>query len=288
MKDRRGYLAVNVGVWFLVAVFFFARQSDDLAFFCSLPYFAGGDQLPAAGILILALTCVFVYAVKLFRLYLAFSNTGLTFHAHVLQFLKTLPASLLLPFKLGDLFRAYCYGIHIQNFFRSILIILIDRFSDTLALVTILFLTVLYRSEMQIPFLLFLLIGFLMLLIICYQAFPSFAGYWKRYLLESSATKQRLEYLHLLARCEHVYHEMQDVVRGRLLLMYFLSMVAWCAESGIILYYFSLDILSYLLAGLGTAYEPVQQSFVLISVCLVLAAILVYATFRLMKMAVHS
>ena len=46
----------------------------------------------------------------LIRLYLAFVNTGLRFRTHALQFFKTLLVSLVLPFKLGDVFRIYCYG----------------------------------------------------------------------------------------------------------------------------------------------------------------------------------
>ena len=50
---------------------------------------------------------------------------------------KVTPVSIILPFKMGELYRMYCYGRQSGIVLRSVVIILLDRFMDTAALVTV-------------------------------------------------------------------------------------------------------------------------------------------------------
>lgn len=259
VEHRKRYLATNLAV-LLLALIVLARAYDG-----RLVLSLRGQEFAV----FFATACA-VFGLKLVRLYLAFVNTGLRFRTHALQFFKTLLVSLVLPFKLGDVFRIYCYGAHIGNFLRSFMAVLLDRFVDTLALVCILLALVAFHSA-ALPWLLYVLGAFLLVVMLCYAAFPSLYAYWSEYLLRSRATSQRLRYLRALQQTKAFYTESQSVVQGRLLLLFLLSMLAWAVELFCIARFFGEDVATYLLAAAGLAGDRVQQQFVLFGILLVLA-----------------
>lgn len=262
VEHRKRYLAINLAV-LLLALAVLAHAYDG-----RLVLSLRAQELSA----FFATACA-VFGLKLVRLYLVFVNTGLRFRTHALQFFKTLLVSLVLPFKLGDVFRVYCYGTHIGNFLRSFMAVLLDRFVDTLALVCILLALVVFRSA-ALPWLLYVLGAFLLVVMLCYAAFPSLYAYWSEYLLRSRATMQRLRYLRFLQQTNVLYQEFRSVVQGRLLLLFLLSMLAWTAELFCIARFFGEDVAAYLLAAAGLAGDRVQQQFVLFGILLVLAVML--------------
>ena len=262
VEHRKRYLATNLAV-LLLAIIVLARAYDG-----RLVLSLRGQEFAV----FFATACA-VFGLKLVRLYLAFVNTGLRFRTHALQFFKTLLVSLVLPFKLGDVFRIYCYGAHIGNFLRSFMAVLLDRFVDTLALVCILLALVAFHSA-ALPWLLYVLGAFLLVVMLCYAAFPSLYAYWSEYLLRSRATSQRLRYLRALQQTKAFYTESQSVVQGRLLLLFLLSMLAWAVELFCIARFFGEDVATYLLAAAGLAGDRVQQQFVLFGILLVLAVML--------------
>ena len=93
--------------------------------------------------LIMLGTAVLVHAIKAFRLYLELLDRKLPFGLFLRQYCKITPVSMILPLKAGDLFRCYCYGYYIGDWMYGIAVILLDRFVDTAALITVLILFVL-------------------------------------------------------------------------------------------------------------------------------------------------
>lgn len=231
------------------------------------------ESLQLSEITVFFVAACLTFGLKLVRLYLVFVDTGLAFRTHALQFFKTLLVSLLLPFKLGDFFRIYCYGHHIQNYLRSFLAVVLDRFVDTLALACILFGMAAMRSA-ELPWLLYFLGAFLLVVMLCYAAFPSLYDYWSAYLLQSRATRQRLRYLKLLQQLHVLYAEFRQIVQGRLLILFLLSVLAWMAELFCITHFFGEGISTYLIAAFGLMKSVVQQQFVMFSILLVLFVML--------------
>lgn len=262
LPKKRGYVLINLAV--LLAA-------------CGLLlhgyYFSSFRFLHMPGMLVFFFAACAVFGLKLVRLYLVFSNTGLPFRTHALQFFKTLLVSLLLPCKLGDVFRVYCYGYHVQNYLRSFLAVLLDRFVDTLALVCILLGMALFQSA-RLPWLLYMLSAFLLVVMLCYAAFPSLHAYWSSYLLHRPASQERLRYLRVLQRTNQLYLEFQKLIRGRLFILFLMSIAAWMVELFSIAHFFGENVTRYLMAAIGLADSIVQQQFILFSILLVLAIML--------------
>ena len=98
--------------------------------------------------LIMIVTVILVHGIKVFRLYLELLDRKLPFGLFLRQYCKITPVSMILPLKAGDLFRCYCYGYYIGDRMYGIAVILLDRFVDTAALMTVLVYSC-CRSAMQ-------------------------------------------------------------------------------------------------------------------------------------------
>ena len=171
--------------------------------------------------LIMLGTAVLVHAIKAFRLYLELLDRKLPFGLFLRQYCKITPVSMILPLKVGDLFRCYCYGYYIGDWMYGIAVILLDRFVDTAALITVLILFVLPLGN-AMPAVSFVLLAVLFALSFIYFALPGLCQYWNRYLIAGRGSKRKLFALTVLARLQAAYRDIHRVVQ----------VAAWLIEIG--------------------------------------------------------
>ena len=181
--------------------------------------------------LIMIVTVGLVHGIKAFRLYLELLDRKLPVGLFLRQYCKITPVSMILPLKAGDLFRCYCYGYYIGDWMYGIAVILLDRFVDTAALITVLILFVLPLGN-AMPAVSFVLLAVLFALSFIYFALPGLCQYWNRYLIAGRGSTRKLFALTVLARLEAAYRDIHRVVQGKFLLSYMLSVVAWLVEIG--------------------------------------------------------
>ena len=113
----------------------------------------------------------------------------------------------------------------------GIAVILLDRFVDTAALMTVLVLFVLPLGN-AMPAVSFVLLAVLFALSFIYFALPGLCQYWNRYLIAGRGSTRKLFALTVLARLEAAYRDIHRVVQGKFLLSYMLSVAAWLIEIG--------------------------------------------------------
>jgi len=224
-------------------------------------------------LMLLVVAVVLVHGIKAIRLYFALYGTDIYFKEYLKIYCKVTPVSIILPFKVGEIFRIYCYGQHINNSLKGIVIILMDRFMDTIALVGVILLVLGLNGGTGNGFTYFLL-GISALMVLAYYIFPRMYTFWKKYLLKTKATKQSIRILHVLETFQVIYSEISSVLRGRGVILFFLSLIAWVVEIGsvVILNYYGkclnaeVIVLEYLLSALGGKQSIYMSRFVLISV----------------------
>lgn len=270
MEQKKRYELVNIAI-LLLTVLLFAHT-----------YWKKGINWESSTgwvIFIMVITAFLVHGIKAFRLYFVLYGKNVSVIEHVKQYCKVIPVSMIFPFKLGELFRMYCYGYQIKNYFDGIAAVIVDRFADTLALVTmIFFISILNRSNFTMIF--FLLVAFLTATMICYLIFPGMYQYWKHYLLKAKVSKQNNQMLGMLDKLNHAYLEISMLVKGRSTILYLLSFLAWGVEIGglIICSKILYDtettrlVSEYLTSALlGTESDYLRQ-FIIISILLLLLA----------------
>ncbi len=221
-KSKARYNWINIVVLLLGTLWFLANYWDGYTLFQE-------DSL--TGLLLLLGTVVVVHGIKAVRLYLALFDTGISFSEHIKIYCKVTPISVVLPLKAGELFRMYGYGHVIGNYLKGIVIILLDRFMDTLALVTVFGGIWLLGGE-KLPLFLALLMAFMLVILAFYLLFPELYRFWNKYLLHLTATRGNMAVLKLLESFNSVYGEVKATVRGRGIMLYILSLLAWGVEIG--------------------------------------------------------
>ena len=261
------YNFINIIVLLGAAILFFINYNVPLLF----------ENVGVVHILIVTATVGIVHFLKAFRLYLALYGAGLSASSYAKIYCKVTPVSILLPFKLGELFRMYCYGYQINNILKGVITVLLDRFMDTIALVTMIIAMWLYSGQPIIP-LVYLLVVFLVAALVIFVVFPGLYSYWKKYLLRAKATPHKIAVLHFLDKTNLVYEEVVNVSKGRGIILYVLSLLAWATEIGCVIILNQLNglealtpkISGYLSSALSGNDSIELKQFILISVILMI------------------
>ena len=261
---RRIYNIINSFVLGITAIWFIYRFYDIQGIFVK--------STPISVVSIMG-TALLIYGIKFCRLYLALYDAQLGLEICLTIYCKVTPISIILPFKVGEFFRIYCYGRQIGSLLKSVVIILLDRFMDTAALVTAIALVWIFYGERPSVFIYFLLI-FLILSVCFYFVFPGIYRFWTRYLLCAKASEHKIWALKTLESIHALYSEIENVVKGRGMILYFLSLAAWGIEiSNITLINYmtggnhtGVVISEYLLSAMSRRQSPEFDQFVFISV----------------------
>lgn len=270
MIDRKIYNFINVMI-LLVSAFLFILKYDNIQYII--------DILCLRDNLIIVITVIMVHLIKSLRLYLALYGLDIEFGTYLKLYCKVTPVSVILPFKIGEMFRMYCYGRQLKSKIRGVVIILLDRFMDTLALV-IMMLGVEIISGKKIPIFVYLLILFLAMMVTLYIMFPGGYVFWKKYLLSSKATEKSISALSIFEVINMIYKELSDVASGRGIILFLLSVFAWGVELGSVIIGFGHvngseleEVISrYLFSALGIGKSTELERFVIISVLLLVVA----------------
>ena len=272
MKQKKLYGIVN-GIILLTALVLFGYRfwSGDTV----QKLFQGYVGYAMIGIALL------VYGIKALRLYFILLGQGISVPQFLKQYCKVIPVSVIYPYKLGELFRIYCYGHQISNFWNATVCSLLDRFIDTIALVCVLLSVAIYNKT-AISGILYVLLVFLAVVILAYFVFPELYLYWKKYFLMRPASKRGIAMLELLEKMQETYLRIQMIAKGKYVILFALSLLAWGIEIGGI-GLMGGEILPYLTSALTGTGNPLLQQYVMISVLLMLAVYVVLHMFMWMR-----
>ncbi len=274
--EKAGYDAVNLAVIVLAAaLFIYEFQDMDTVF-------SGMDLCQAA---VLSGTVFIVHFIKAGRLYLALYESGPDLCTYLKIYCKVTPVSVVFPYKAGELFRIYGYGTKLKSLIRGIVIVVLDRFMDTMALLTIILLVRIFNGG-HISAFTYVLFLFLIFVLLIYLLYPGVYTFWKKYILKTKATEHKLAVLKILELFHNVYQEMAHVSSGRGMILYVMSLAAWTAEIGSLVLIgdaaadgtVSEMIAVYLESAMGNARSAELRQFVFVSVMMMTV---VYAGIKL-------
>jgi len=228
-------------------------------------------------IVIITISVVIVHFLKAIRLYLALYGSGLSIYSYSKIYCKVTPISILFPFKLGELFRIYCYGYQIDNMLKGVVTVILDRFMDTVALVTMIIVVWIASGGVMMPLVYFLLV-FLVAAVLLFITFPGAYNYWKKFLLRAVGTSRKLKALKFLERINRVYREIASVSKGRGIILYIISLLAWATEIGCVAILnrfseqtnLSQKMSEYLTSALSSTQSLELKHFIFISVILMI------------------
>lgn len=240
-------------------------------------------------ILPVALLCfvgfALVHAIKLMRLYLVVMEKHIPIKRFIPAYLRTTLVNLIIPYKLGEIYRIGVFSRITGQFNVGLFSVLIDRFFDTLALIIILLpYQCLSGKGVSVP--VALLTVFLLVLIFAYIMFPSAYGYLNRYIIMNRSSKSSMAALRGLEVVHDWYIYVKNLVSGRYGLLMLFSLSAWIVEmlvlfgiSNIFSSKFSVsDFGDYISSILSNTRSPLNTLYTVLSIIVILIACVIFTS----------
>lgn len=164
-------------------------------------------------------------------------------------YVKTTFVSTLIPFKIGELFKAYCYGVETGSLMKGVMAVVIEKFFD--AVVLCLFMVPYALKNGMLNPLLVILLVFAMLMVVIYFSFEGTYKYLNSFLVCRGGGRKTLVALKLLEGAKRAYDGAKRTLRGRSILLLFLSLSAWALEGVLLVVLNSSSGLDF---GMATSY----------------------------------
>ena len=227
---KKIYYIVNI-VTFLITLFFLIFNN----------YF-NSSAIKLNNIFLLIIIYIFIHFFKSIKQYLMLIESDVHFKDFISLYVRSTFCSIILPYKLGEIFKGYIYGYKINNYFKGFLIIIVDKFFDAIVLLSILFLHTIKNNNV-INNIMWLLLVFTILLIIIFISFKSTYYYLNKHFVLYKNSKNSIFVLTLLEKFNELFIYVNGIIKNRVLILLILTVLSWSFEY---LFVYILDISDFL------------------------------------------
>lgn len=217
-KSRIIYMLINVA--FVVAALCFVNYEMLLGM---------GAEFRLPKLFLIIVLFLVVHAMRFIRMYLILLEDLILPSRFLQLYIKTTFVSSLIPFKVGELFKMYCYGMETRSASKGIIAVLIEKFFDALVLCCFMVPHALMNGSLS-PLLLILLV-FIVVMLAVYFSFGGTYRYLNRFLVCRGGGRKSLMALRVLEAMKKTYDEARRTLQGRFVVLVFLSLLAWGVES---------------------------------------------------------
>jgi hypothetical protein len=228
MNKKAVYLRINVIVILLAAAFTLNKMNTfanvqlniDRSLLYLIPFFFLGF--------------LFVHFAKMLRFYLILMEQKINFLRFIKVYMKITFVNLALPFKLGEIFRIYCFSMETKDGKIGILSVIIDRLFDISALLVVLIpYDLIVRGSIS-PVTLALTL-FAAVILFLYRIFLPTYHYLNQYLITNTESKEAVKFLYVLESGKLWYDYIRKLLKGRSSLVFIFSCIGWIAEFGVLM-----------------------------------------------------
>lgn len=244
----------------------------------------GGSLLKFILIMALCLVgFVLVHFIKLMRMYLIVMQQHISFKRFVPAYLRTTLVNLIIPYKLGEIYRIGVFARITGSLNIGFFSVLVDRFFDTFALI-ILLLPFLLLSGNVVTVPVVILTVFLLIILFAYISFPSAYGYLNHYIITSRDSQKSMAALKGLGKVNEWYMYVKKLVLGRYGLLILFSLMAWAFElmvllglAGLFGIEFGIDMFGEYISSILSAHSmTVNKMYTIYSVIIIAIATVIF------------
>ncbi|SEC12602.1 Lysylphosphatidylglycerol synthase TM region [Paenibacillus sp. GP183] len=175
-----------------------------------------------------ALLFMVAHIFKCSRFYLILFESRIEIKRFVKLYIKTTFVNILLPLKLGEIFRIYTFGKDANSYKTGFLSVLTDRYFDTCILLLIIIPFDLMHHSLSLSSI--LLLFFIILITFAYLIFSPTYQYLNEYIILNKSSKHAIKTLELLERCKMIYDHEKRLLKGRTSAIILFSVLAWVIE----------------------------------------------------------
>jgi hypothetical protein len=228
MNKKAVYLRINVIVILLAAAFALMRVET----FTDVQLNLGRNLIFMVFGFIVGF--VLLHFFKMMRFYLILMEQKINFLRFIKVYMKITFVNLALPFKLGEIFRIYCFSLETKDGKIGILSVIIDRLFDISALLVLLIpYDLIVRGSIS-PVTLILTL-FAVAILFLYRIFLPTYYYLNQYLITNTESKEAVKFLYVLESGKTWYDYISRLLKGRSSLIFIFSCLGWLAEFGVLM-----------------------------------------------------
>ncbi|MBO6016312.1 MAG: flippase-like domain-containing protein [Lachnospiraceae bacterium] len=178
---------------------------------------------------VLPVLLLLVHLAKMARLYLVLMEHKINFKRFLLLYCKTTLVNLVIPYKIGELYRVFKIGRETRHWQVGILSVIIDRFFDVLALFLLLAsVDVVFKQRISAITGIFFVA--LAIVTVIYMVISPTYTYLNKYLIVHKQSGRSMLALKGLEFVRAWYDFSTDLIRGRFALITISSLAGWVFE----------------------------------------------------------
>lgn len=180
-------------------------------------------------ILLLLIAFVVLHALKFARYYLIFSENHISLINFFQLYIKTTLVNVIIPFKLGEIYRFYAFGNMANNYYISFLSLITERFYDTSVVLIFLLVQILFYNGTvgSVFFMFFIFVAGCFLI---YQIYPKTGQYLTHFFVMKNDKHRDIVALKFIDRLNFWYSNEKNIINGKGSLIFILSFLAWIAD----------------------------------------------------------
>ena len=180
-------------------------------------------------ILLLAFSFVMIHVFKCLRQYFLLIESEVHIKGFVKTYVKTAIPSIILPYKIGELYRAYEYGYHLKDKVKGLITVIVDKFFDAIILLCV-FVPYEYKKSANLSTVTLILLVFCISLLIVYTCFNATYYYLNKHFIKKSNANHNIVVLVFLEKSKELYNYVKSMIKDRMLLLTVLTIFAWSFE----------------------------------------------------------
>ena len=170
-----------------------------------------------------------IHFFRIMRQYIIIMNGKVHMKNLTKAYLTSSLINTIMPFKLGEIFKIYLYGNIIDDYGRSIISVVLDKFFDAVFLL-IAFILLEFQLESGLPLVAYILLFIVCVIFIIYISFEKTYRYLNEYLIIYKNNRIAIKCLKLLEKLYNLYQNIKDMIKHREILLWGLTLASWTAE----------------------------------------------------------
>lgn len=181
-------------------------------------------------LLMLLVLFVIIHIFKFIKIYFILLAEVIPFKKMVKLYVKTTFVSMVLPYKIGELFKMYSYGKEINNYSKGVVAVLIDKFFDALILCMVLIPYGILVSG-NISDLAWIMLTFVVTVLLIYLSFKGTYYYLNKFFITKVKDKKSIYALGTIEKANEIYKIAKSLLIGRQAIILCLTGISWITEA---------------------------------------------------------
>jgi hypothetical protein len=172
---------------------------------------------------------MFIHIFRIIRQYIILMETNMNIKTLTTEYLISSLTNTVLPYKLGEIYKAYLYGHSLHNYKRSIISIITDKFFDAV-FILIAFIIIEQKNKQVLSYFTIVLLMLVLIVLVIYITYEKTYKLLNNFLIVNKHKKNSIKCLKVLDETNEIYKNLKSMINNREILLVMLTILSWISE----------------------------------------------------------